>query len=146
MTRRRPGRWRGRWDLNEGQCQPVARTMAAQGLLLRTADPRDARRQTLRLTDKGRDALQMLAEGARRALATHLPSEARQTLIADLLDQVQAIWQAAPPDLTDLQPGDAGWVIARHGALYARDEGYGPAFRGAGGAESLRAFCPTGRT
>jgi GNAT superfamily N-acetyltransferase len=24
----------------------------------------------------------------------------------------------------DLQPGDAGWVIMRHGALYWRDEGY----------------------
>lgn len=31
-------------------------------------------------------------------------------------------------DLTDLRPGDAGWIVMRHGALYARDEGYGPAF------------------
>ena len=26
--------------------------------------------------------------------------------------------------LRDLEPGDAGWVAMRHGALYARDEGY----------------------
>ena len=31
-------------------------------------------------------------------------------------------------ELTDLEPGDAGWIVMRHGALYARDEGYGPAF------------------
>ena len=31
-------------------------------------------------------------------------------------------------DLTDLRPGDAGWIVMRHGALYARDEGYGPEF------------------
>ena len=31
-------------------------------------------------------------------------------------------------DLTDLEPGDAGWIVMRHGVLYARDEGYGPAF------------------
>ena len=30
--------------------------------------------------------------------------------------------------LTDLEPGDAGWIVMRHGALYAADEGYGPAF------------------
>jgi GNAT superfamily N-acetyltransferase len=30
--------------------------------------------------------------------------------------------------LTDLEPGDAGWIVMRHGALYAVDEGYGPAF------------------
>jgi GNAT superfamily N-acetyltransferase len=27
-------------------------------------------------------------------------------------------------DLRDLAPGDPGWVISRHGALYWRDEGY----------------------
>lgn len=32
------------------------------------------------------------------------------------------------PILRDLVPGDAGWVIGRHGALYARDEGFGPEF------------------
>ena len=32
------------------------------------------------------------------------------------------------PVLSDLAPGDAGWIVMRHGALYARDEGYGPAF------------------
>jgi len=30
--------------------------------------------------------------------------------------------------LTPLAPGDAGWVIERHGALYAADEGYDARF------------------
>lgn len=31
-------------------------------------------------------------------------------------------------DFHDLRPGDAGWVLDRHGALYARDEGYDSTF------------------
>ncbi|SFI84831.1 GNAT family N-acetyltransferase [Jannaschia pohangensis] len=30
--------------------------------------------------------------------------------------------------LRDLEAGDAGWVLMRHGELYWQDEGYGPAF------------------
>ncbi|MCF1708378.1 GNAT family N-acetyltransferase [Tabrizicola sp. J26] len=30
--------------------------------------------------------------------------------------------------MRDLQPGDAGWIISRHGALYARDEGFDSSF------------------
>lgn len=38
--------------------------------------------------------------------------------------------QTPPPDLTltPLAPGDAGWVIGRHGALYHADEGYDARF------------------
>lgn len=35
------------------------------------------------------------------------------------------------PDGIELRapaPGDMGWVVMQHGRLYARDEGYGPAF------------------
>jgi GNAT superfamily N-acetyltransferase len=31
-------------------------------------------------------------------------------------------------NLRDLEPGDAGWVISRHGALYAAEEGYDHTF------------------
>jgi GNAT superfamily N-acetyltransferase len=30
--------------------------------------------------------------------------------------------------LRDFEPGDAGWIAMRHGALYARDEGFGVEF------------------
>ena len=30
--------------------------------------------------------------------------------------------------LREVAPGDMGWVVMQHGRLYARDEGYGPAF------------------
>lgn len=36
------------------------------------------------------------------------------------------MWQLA--ELRDLQPGDAGWVIARHAVHYAADEGYDSSF------------------
>ena len=46
---------------------------------------------------------------------------------------------AAEPVLRGLQPGDAGWVLERHGALYARDDGFGTDFE-ALVAEILAAF------
>lgn len=41
--------------------------------------------------------------------------------------------------LRDLAPGDAGWIISRHGALYAADEGFDMSFE-ALVAEILAAF------
>ena len=35
---------------------------------------------------------------------------------------------AAPSEMRDLQIGDAGWIAARHGELYAKDEGYDASF------------------
>jgi GNAT superfamily N-acetyltransferase len=46
---------------------------------------------------------------------------------------------AGPPDLRDIRPGDAGWIVQRHGVLYAEDEGYDHTFE-ALVAEILAAF------
>lgn len=47
--------------------------------------------------------------------------------------------QADTVALRDLRPGDAGWIIGQHGALYARDEGFDVTFE-ALVAEILAAF------
>lgn len=43
-------------------------------------------------------------------------------------DGVKAALDAGQFELRDLQIGDAGWIAARHGELYAKDEGYDATF------------------
>jgi GNAT superfamily N-acetyltransferase len=40
----------------------------------------------------------------------------------------RGILKPQEPVIRPLRPGDAGWIIGTHGALYARDEGYDQSF------------------
>lgn len=108
-----------------------------RGLLRRTPSPSDARRQLLSLTESGRDALAPLEQGARDQIAAMLrplnEGQQRRLLVA-----MRAIGTLLSPDETRsaarslvLRPhrgGDIGWVISRHGALYAEEEGWNEEF------------------
>lgn len=100
--------WVERVAAADGRVRPVTLTAAGQA---RLADLRAASRAAVA------DATADLGTGGRAALARALDTAAA------LLST-----PAKPPILRRLEPGDAGWVIERHGAIYARDEGYGPAF------------------
>jgi DNA-binding MarR family transcriptional regulator/GNAT superfamily N-acetyltransferase len=116
--------------LDEGYLSRVLKGFERRGWLERRPGTGDARRRCLCVTEAGRRAIVPLEERSRQAMAdrlnglsddarTHLFDGAR--LIRSALGAVSLPGNVA---LTDLQPGDAGWVISRHGALYARDEGY----------------------
>lgn len=119
--------------LDEGQ---VSRTLAGfvkRGLVERGRDEGDARRRPLRLTAAGQDFLTGLRAQSRAAVAESLSGLpfGRSARLAALLDRASLLMSA--PDAThlrDLQPSDAGWVIGRHGALYAQHEGYDRRFEG----------------
>ncbi len=119
--------------LDTGYLSRVLRGFEKAGLLAREAAAGDARKSVLRLTDQGRmefARLETRASAEAASLLASLPAATAGQVVA----QMRAIEQALggrPPRawvLRGLRPGDLGWVISRHGALYAEEYGWDSRF------------------
>jgi DNA-binding MarR family transcriptional regulator/GNAT superfamily N-acetyltransferase len=114
--------------LDQAQLSRMVARLVREGIVTRQTDVADARQAFLGLTPAGQTLLHGFSAQSRAALAALVPP-ARQPLLAQTLDQAWALLSPpAPPVIRLLQPGDAGWIIGTHGALYARDEGYDHTF------------------
>ncbi len=121
--------------LDPGYLSRILRSFRRQGLIDRARAAGDGRRSHLSLTTEGATAFAPLDKRSRdeiAALLTPLTESAQRRLIAamrsieQLLDPVAAGEEAfvlRPP-----QPGDIGWVAARHGALYAAEYAFDARF------------------
>ncbi|NTT86314.1 GNAT family N-acetyltransferase [Tabrizicola fusiformis] len=128
--------------LDEGQTSRILAGFARRGWIRRARDEADSRQRPLHLTEAGRAQLEVLRLASRTAIAeaTAPLGAAGLAALARVLDQASDLLRPPqPPLLRGLLPGDAGQVIARHAALYARDEGYDQSFE-ALVAEILAAF------
>ena len=108
-----------------------------EGLLRRSRSGTDARRSHLALTAAGRAVLADLGVRARRNVGEMLEGlpEAALDRVVEALSDVQGLLgdrTSAPGSvvLRGPRPGDLGWIVHRHGVLYARDQGWGPRFEG----------------
>jgi len=124
--------------LDPGYLSRILRRFESRGLLGRHPSPADARQSLLRLTSKGRAAfapLEARAKGEVDALLAQVGSRDRRQVV-EAMDTIERLLgapratadRAAPYLLRHHQPGDMGWVIHRHGAIYARDWGYNQEF------------------
>src|SRR4029077_18048084 len=115
----------------------ILRRFESRGYLARTASTIDARQSLLHLTRKGRAAFAPVDARARGLVEDLLGrlSDAEQRGVVDAMttitERLATAPAADPPEpyvLRPHQPGDRGWVIYRHAALYAREWHYDQRF------------------
>ena len=125
-------------DLDPGYLSRLLAALKARRLVRAQRSPADARQSLLFLSATGRKAYAAMnaqSEQQIQGLLSPLDEPNRRRLlqatgtIESLLGGT-ARKEAAPYLLRAPQPGDIGWVIARHGALYAAEYGWDLTFEG----------------
>lgn len=121
--------------LDAGYLSRILRGFGARGLLTRTRSRADGRQTHLRLSARGEAAFAPLDQASRSEVGALLGrlSEAQQNGLLGAMERIErtlgAPAAAAPPYvLRPHRPGDMGWVVHRHGALYAEEYGWDERF------------------
>jgi DNA-binding MarR family transcriptional regulator/GNAT superfamily N-acetyltransferase len=119
--------------MDPGYLSRILKRLEGLGLIHRASLADDRRQSRVTLTEDGHVAFAQLDFGARReigAMLERLPPAAR-TRLADAMEAIEGALDPKPAGEIRLrlpQPGDLGWVIERHGALYAQEEGWNMGF------------------
>lgn len=123
--------------IDEGYLSRILRQFAQRGWLRRERATDDRRKTYLSLTGKGRKAFAPLDARSQDQTGALLRSLAAddQASMTDAMRTIERLLCAGakqPPSakfmLRAIAPGDIGWVIHRHGALYALEYGYDARF------------------
>ncbi len=123
-------------SLDPGYLSRMLRKFQDNGLLERTASEADARNILLSLTEKGREEFAPLnasSDAEVAAMLSKLTVEQQHQLLGSMqrierLLQLDRTQKSEPYLLRQHQPGDMGWVVHRHGVLYAQEYGWDERF------------------
>ncbi len=123
--------------LDPGYLSRIIQKFEEDGLITRTPLASDRRQHQLSQTAKGRQAfakLDRLSQEQVASMLDELPAIARRRLTGAMsaIESLLGVSPAAPrcAILRAPRPGDMGWVVQSHAALYASEYGFDSTFEG----------------
>lgn len=124
--------------LDAGYLSRILTAFAAQGLIARAKSGEDGRRRPLTLTEKGRKTFAPFDRRSSEevgALLAALEPPSRRRLIEAMrtIERLLSARKGEEPGrltLREARAGELGWIVHRHGALYASEYGWGDRFEG----------------
>jgi DNA-binding MarR family transcriptional regulator/N-acetylglutamate synthase-like GNAT family acetyltransferase len=121
--------------LDAGYLSRILRRFERERLIVRTRSTEDGRQSFLALTEGGREAFAALNRRSAEevaALLEALPAEGQARLVASMRGIERLLggeaYEQTPYRLREPQAGDLGWVVSRHGAVYAEEYGFDQRF------------------
>jgi DNA-binding MarR family transcriptional regulator/N-acetylglutamate synthase-like GNAT family acetyltransferase len=139
-------------DLDAGYLSRILKSFEARGLIDRAPSQSDGRQSFLSLTALGQAAFAPLDRRSQEQVGAMLASlgEAEQQRLLASMAEIETLLgeqprAAAPYILRPHRPGDLGWIVHRHGALYAEEYGWDESFEALVAeivAQFLRQFDP----
>jgi len=138
--------------LDPGYLSRIVQNFDEIGLITRKPLAADRRQYRLSLTTKGRQAFAKLDRNSHDEVAAMLDQlgEAERATIVNAMGTITELLEPrarARPGflLRSHRPGDIGWVVSRHGAIYAQEYGWDISFEALVAeiaAQFLRSFDP----
>ena len=117
--------------LDHGYLSRILRSFDEKGLVARRRGADDGRQVVLSLTTKGRLAIAKLDQLSQREMGAmlHQLGDVEQIRVVSAMNTIERLIGRSPMDEPPYtvrlhQPGDMGWVVARHGALYPAEYGW----------------------